>query len=536
MAEEKILIVDDDLANAVLCQRLLERAGFKPQVATNANDALHTLRATAYDLLITDIRMPDLDGFELMAQAAQSTPDLAILVITGFGTVENAVKALRLGADGLILKPIARSGELVETVKSVLQKRQNKLDALRLKFLRPLFDVGEHFYSETTPDCLAALVTEDICNQTNSAISGILVHEKDSTGWHILAGKNLPPLELSVQQSALIENTMDSANEHAAVLETSVEDIPDAALKTWLRSHALGGVVYAPVGRKNRNYIFFAIRENSKPLWGGPDKELFAILARQAAVALENADLYNELKEFIQQLEDSQRSLIMAEKMAALGRLMASLAHELNNPLQGVQNCLHLAEMTDLPENQRQEFIQMARREVERVSKMAQTAMEYHRPSHVDINPENIKHLLDSVLTLLDAQLRENQIEVVRSSSGADLDVPMIRDKVQQVVLNLVLNAQDALSTVDHPKKIWIDVADHENGIEICIEDNGPGLDPAIEQRLFEPFVSTKAYGSGLGLAISYELIVDVHGGELGFVPPVHAQGARVRIVLPRRE
>jgi len=536
MAEEKILIVDDDLANAVLCQRLLQRAGFQPQVATNANDGLRSLRASPYDLLITDIRMPDLDGFELMAQAAQSNPDLAILVITGFGTVENAVKALRLGADGLILKPIARSGELVETVKSVLQKRQNKLDALRLKFLRPLFDVGEHFYSETTPECLADLVTEDICAHTNSAFSGILVRDKASTGWRMLAGKNLTPFELSNQHSELVQQSMGSVTDHSAVLETSVEDVPDPTMKAWLQSHSLGGVVYAPVGRKNRNFIFFAIRENSKPLWGGPDKELFAILARQAAVALENADLYNELKEFIHQLEESQRSLIMAEKMAALGRLMASLAHELNNPLQGVQNCLHLAAMTDLPENQRQEFIQMARREVERVSKMAQTAMEYHRPTQVDINLVNINGLLDSVLTLLDAQLRESQIEVVRSSPEVDLEVPVIRDKVQQVVLNLMLNALDALSTVDHPQKIWIDLSELENGIEICIEDNGPGLDPSIEHRLFEPYVSTKAYGSGLGLAISYELIVDVHGGELGFVPPVHAQGARVRIVLPRRE
>src|SRR3972149_9345905 len=155
-------------------------------------------------------------------------------------------------------------------------------------------------------------------------------------------------------------------------------------------------MVCVPVKRAKNSYLFYAIRSHAQPEWENPDLELIVIFARQAAVALENARLYNELKDFIRQLEESQRSLIMAEKMAALGRLMASLAHELNNPLQSVQNCLHLADRSDLPESQRQEFITLARQEVERVSALAQTALEYYRPQRLVRPPGDLLGLLGS--------------------------------------------------------------------------------------------------------------------------------------------
>jgi len=87
MSGEKILIVDDDLAHALLCQKLLDRAGYQPQSVDHAAEALERLQNGSFDLLITDIRMPDMDGFELLSQAAKMDPGLAILMMTGFGTV-----------------------------------------------------------------------------------------------------------------------------------------------------------------------------------------------------------------------------------------------------------------------------------------------------------------------------------------------------------------------------------------------------------------------------------------------------------------
>lgn len=535
MAGEKILIVDDDQANALLCQHLLENAGYQALAVYNSAEALATLRSSPFELLITDIRMPDMDGFALMALASHSNPDLAILLMTGFGTVENAVKALRFGADGLLLKPLSNGGELLETVDSVLKKQQDKLDSMRLKAIRPLFDISEHFFSETTPDTLSQLIVDDICEQTQSAISGIIICGEELSDCSLLAGKNVIEFPLVENENKIGDWMVQIFANGPAVLLKRDQPIMQPFAE-WMLTNHYRDMVCAPIEKAKRKFLFFAIRTDDQPEWRKPDLELMAIFARQAAIAFENAQLYNDLKGFIRQLEDSQRNLILAEKMAALGRLMASLAHELNNPLQGVQNCLHLAERTDLPESQRQEFIEIARKEVERVSGLAQNAMEYYRPSSLSPRPVELLGLLDTVFNLLEPQLKENKIQVIRSYPDSPVILPVIRDHIQQVMLNLMLNAMDAISSKPDPRLIWVEVSESDREIEISVEDNGSGLAQAVEERLFEPFVTTKISGSGLGLSISYELIVEVHGGELSFVPPQRGKGARVQIILPRRE
>ena len=535
MAGEKILIVDDDLAHALLCQRLLERAGYQARAVNNTADALNSLKSTACDLLITDIRMPDMSGFELMSLVTQSNPDLAILLMTGFGTVENAVQALRFGADGLLLKPLSSAGELVETVASVLQKRQTKLDALRLNVLHPLFAISEHIFAETTPELLSSLIVNDVRDQTQSSVTGIFINDGQDTHWEVFAGSTLMPQAQSVASPRIDKflNEISTVDPYSLVNHA---DLRLGAMSAWMKANDYRDMVCVPVKRAKNSYLFYAIRSHAQPEWENPDLELIVIFARQAAVALENAQLYNELKDFISQLEESQRSLIMAEKMAALGRLMASLAHELNNPLQSVQNCLHLAGRSDLPESQRQEFITLARQEVERVSALAQTAMEYYRPKRLVRQPVDLLGLLESVLSLIEPQLRGKQITVSREFPDHSLEIIVIRDHIQQVILNLLLNAMDAVSAKPNHRQIWIEVNDLQSEVELFIEDNGSGISPEVEERLFEPFVTTKPVGSGLGLSISYELIVDVHGGELGFVHPLHGQGARVRVLLPRKD
>lgn len=535
MAGEKILIVDDDLAHAMLCQRLLERASYQALAVNNTTDALNHLKSTAYDLLITDIRMPDMSGFELMNLAAQSNPDLAILLMTGFGSVENAVQALRFGADGLLLKPLSSAGELVDTVASVLQKRQTKLDALRLNVLHPLFAISEHIFAETTPELLSNLIVNDVRDQAQSAVTGIFIKGGPDSLWKVFAGSNLALLPQS-DVSSRLDQALDQIAKIDPYILLHRSDPRMGNMSGWMKANGYRDMACTTVKRAKNSYLFYAIRSDDQPVWESPDLELLVIFARQAAVALENAQLYNESKDYIQQLEDSQRSLIMAEKMAALGRLMASLAHELNNPLQGVQNCLHLAARSDLPESQRQEFILMARQEVERVSALAQTAMEYYRPRRLIRQSVELIGLLETVLNLVEPQLRNNHITVRREFPVQPIQIEVIRDNIQQVILNLLLNAMDALAAHPDERTIWIEVIEGENEVEVFIEDSGSGVSPDVAERLFEPFVSTKAEGSGLGLSISYELIVDVHGGELDFAPPQHGLGARVRMLLPRKE
>ena len=115
------------------------------------------------DLLLVDIRMPQISGFDLIAHTKQHQPDTAVLVMTGFGTVEMAIQALRQGVDGLVLKPFDVGGELVQAVQQALDDNQKKRDIARIQALRPLFDIIESFLAETHPEHLLELVLSAVC-------------------------------------------------------------------------------------------------------------------------------------------------------------------------------------------------------------------------------------------------------------------------------------------------------------------------------------------------------------------------------------
>ena len=124
-----VLIVDDEVGIVKLCERLLTRAGFRVSAFTKPQQAMNYLRGERVDLLLVDIRMPEVDGFSVVAFAKEHQPDIATLVMTGFGTVETAIKALRRGVDGLILKPFEKGEELVEAARQALVDSQRKRDA-----------------------------------------------------------------------------------------------------------------------------------------------------------------------------------------------------------------------------------------------------------------------------------------------------------------------------------------------------------------------------------------------------------------------
>src|SRR6266511_6418644 len=136
-----ILVVDDEPGIALLCKRLLTLAGYFVETFTDPQEAVNFLTQNHIDLLLVDIRMPEVDGFEVIDHTKRHQPDAAILVMTGFGTVETAIRALRQGVDGLILKPFERHDELLSSVRQVLTDNQRKRDTARMQALRPLFNV-----------------------------------------------------------------------------------------------------------------------------------------------------------------------------------------------------------------------------------------------------------------------------------------------------------------------------------------------------------------------------------------------------------
>jgi signal transduction histidine kinase/CheY-like chemotaxis protein len=525
MEHSSVIVLDDEPGIALLCKRLLTRAGFEVTSFTDSHKALNELTRRRFDLLLVDIRMPDMDGFEVIAHAQQSQPDGAVLVMTGFGTVETAIRALRQGVDGLLLKPFEKAEELLSAVQQALSDKQKKLDAARIQTLRPLFSVTESLLSETHPQRLLDLILSAVCGHLSCAQAAYYQLDPSSGELNLRDGRGILPFDAEPDaQSVLVAQ--------AVKLESPVvvnaQGPGDPALQSELTRRGLAAAMFVPVNRPGVRSLLYAGRETGQAPFREADLEMFLILARQAVVAMENARLYAELRDYVRRVEESQQALLQAEKMAAAGRLTASIAHEINNPLQAVQNCIHLAGREDLPMEKRNEYFELARSELDRLRLTVQRMLDFYRPNAVAPQPVDLAELLNHVLGLMGKQLEERNIRITKNVPSSLPRVKAVTSQIQQVFINLILNAYDAMSTGG---ELEITARATRDGVEFTFQDSGPGVPSGKGLNIFEPFVSTKEGGTGLGLTVSYN-IVTAHGGALELIP-AREPGACFRVYIP---
>jgi signal transduction histidine kinase/CheY-like chemotaxis protein len=565
----KVLVIDDERGVVQLCQRLLERHGYEVKTALTPQTGLDFLSEELFDLILLDIRMPGMDGFQVMQLARQKQPDLAVLMITGHGTIELAVQALRDGADGLALKPFT-ADELIQSVQQAISQNLMKREMSRTKSLQPLFEFSNQLFSELTPARLRRLVVESICKYlfcTAALLIRIPVNRAPSK--NRLAAQiqkqiffcDVPPdaeekAQLSRCLAELTERSMQSQMIEQGSLQSpnGIRFLMTAPAQLHIpisTSNHQEGLEHLSATRHlegNHEWLVLAairetgdttseIHSGGQNSFANADTDLLSILSHQAATAIENALLTSELRTHIRKLKESQRLLLQAEKMAAAGRLMASIAHEINNPLQAVQNCIHLAQRTELSQESRQDFLEMAQNELDRLSKTVTQMLDFHRPLNSDRRPVDLNSVLQRTIKLMSPKFEEHLIELSFDFDPTLPSVLSVADQIQQVFLNLVLNAVEAMPRGGKLRIITRTLA--KNWVEISFQDSGTGIDPKIRKRIFDPFTSAKIGGTGLGLSISLGIIT-AHGGTLELVDNnnqdhtnLDLPGACFRIRLP---
>ncbi len=517
----RVVVVDSNEGVLRLCQRVLERAGFEAAAFEQPYAALDYLEQHTADVLIADSDIPAMNGFALMQQARLLQPNLAVVIMSRYDTIERAVEALNQGANGLLLKPFERM-MLVESVWRAVAHRQRQEETARMAALRPLFDVAEALLSERRLAPLQTLVVEKVQEVLPGSAVGLYLWEEGAAEeGQVLAsvGKVLPP-------NAPLWQTVPP-HRHPLRLDIQSGDEDDRAL---LEAYGWSSALLTVVPREERRYALLVAREQMPFFHEEVDATALGILARLAATALESARLYEALRSSLEELRRSQRALAQAEKMAAVGRLTGSLAHEVNNPIQAVRNSLYLATHPEVDPSRRAEYLRLATEEIERLSALVHRMLNFYRPGKAERRKVALATLVGRVLGLLAAQLEKHHITVVREMPADLPPVYGVEDQLQQVVLNLVLNAMEAM-----PEGGRLFVLGWAEGdrVVLAVEDTGPGIAPEVRDNLFEPLVSTKDTGTGLGLAVSYNIIAD-HGGHLALGEPTRGTGAAFRVVLPK--
>jgi len=273
-----------------------------------------------------------------------------------------------------------------------------------------------------------------------------------------------------------------------------------------IRGELIGALAVAFIGEGERNFTL-------------EDVDRLATLAAPAALAIEHSRLFDELGARVRQLQETQAQLVQAGKLSAVGQLVSGVAHELNNPLSVVIGYGQLLKGRQLPSDLRGPIDLMVA-QGERMAKIVQGLLLFSRQRKPERAPVDLPAVIEQTVALRTTRLRLSGIRVVTEHAA---DVPPAEGDVhqlQQVFLNLLLNAEHAILSGGVGDTIHIRAYPRTEGdrrwVVVEFEDNGPGIPAEIMPRIFEPFFTTKKVGegTGLGLSLSYG-IIQQHAGRL---------------------
>lgn len=244
-----------------------------------------------------------------------------------------------------------------------------------------------------------------------------------------------------------------------------------------------------------------------------------------------------EMQRREQELRDKQEQLVQAGKLATLGELTTGVAHELNNPLNNiglfVGNAIDLMELGSADRERCLRELESAMQQVRKASEIISHLRTFGRAAPVSREPVPINEVIRRALSLMQEQLRLRQIEVEINLCDSDTTVIGNAIQLEQVFINLLTNARDAVAA--SPKRmISIECAIKGEVVELSFSDSGPGIPGELEQRIFDPFFTTKEVGkgTGLGLSITYGILKEHHGTiTVAKKPP--GEGATFLVQLP---
>jgi PAS domain S-box-containing protein len=231
-----------------------------------------------------------------------------------------------------------------------------------------------------------------------------------------------------------------------------------------------------------------------------------------------------------------REQLIHSERLAAIGQLVSGVAHELNNPLQSVVGFTELLLEGERREEARGDLEQI-RAEANRAAKIVRNLLAFVRRPSAHREAVDLNQVVASTLALREYELRGSGVRV---ETGYAPDLPAVianREEIQQILLNLILNAEHAMRSGGAKGRLDVRTRAIADGVAVEVEDSGPGVPEALAGQIFEPFFTTKEVGQGTGLGLSIALgIAESHGGTLALVPSKPPGGACFRLVLPSGE
>jgi PAS domain S-box-containing protein len=505
----KLLIVDDEELIRLNLRALLEDLGYRVTEAANGREGLDAFDRERPDLVLADLRMPVMDGLTMIAALREKSPETPIIVISGVGTVREAVDSLRLGAWDYLIKPVPHAERLDIIICHVLDKarlvRENRIYREHLEKSAEALRASEERYA------LAVEGANDVIWDVN-LITGETYHSKRLKN---ILGYEENEIPAYINAREWRERT--HPDDYQRVIE---------ARDSYLEGRVPVFEVEFQVRHKDGNYRWVACR-------GACVRDSQGRPCRMAGSLTD-----------ITERKNLEQQILQSQKMESVAILAGGVAHEFNNLLTAISGYGQMLQESISPDDElSQESVGNVLKAAERAAELTTSLLAFSRKQIIKPEPVQVDAIINQARTLIQGVVG-NDIEFGVNFSDKTLLVKADMGQMVQVLTNLATNARDAMphggrllittskAVVKEGSEARYDVAAPGEYAVISVSDTGKGIDKDLE-KIFEPFYSTKKVGegTGLGLSIAYGIIKQ-HSGSI-MVSSEPGKGTTFNIYLP---
>jgi len=475
MDKKRILIVDDELLILRIISDILSKEGYEVKTAINFHNASQLLEEEKFDVVISDIRMPEKSGIDLLEHVRNINSDIPVILMTGFASLETAVEAVKQGAHDYLTKPLDFN-KLKRIVSQSIERHE--LLSSNKKLVKELQEINSNLEIKVSER------TRELLNILNSANESIVTTDLD------LIIKTTNPKTVEIYGKDCVGKKLDEL---------------------------IGGVNFDTIIPKILKDSSYITKHEIK--FG--DKHLELSLSQLVDFDTKEAFGVIVITDDITEKKKLEVQLLQSAKMSAVGQLAAGVAHEFNNVLSGIVGYTSLAMSRNDVEKIREDLTvvdKASNRAIEVVRKL----LAFSRQKDERYSLTNLDDVVEDSVSLVSNTLEKEGVKVLKHF-GKTPPVKVNQGEIQQVILNLVINAKHAIDAnteiTSEDKVIGITTEAVEGFVKLDISDTGVGIPKENIPKIFEPFFTTKDKnskepGTGLGLPITYA-IIERHGGSI---------------------
>jgi two-component system, LuxR family, sensor kinase FixL len=486
---EQILLVDDNPINLQILYKTLQGSGYRLLLAKNGQSALDIARRAKPSLVLLDVMMPDMDGFEVCTalKADSDTAEIAVIFLSALGDSQAKVRGFAVGGVDYIAKPF-QSDEVVARVRTHIKiHRLEQHLALRNSELEA-----------ENQQILNAIEEGIIGIDADARVSFINPAAARITGWSAADMIGEPLQSIPILQGV-------GGNQEPILFNRALQ---------------AGQVVHSDMEliRTREGHLLPVELTLSARKEGGA-----VLVLRDISTWLEHEEMLRRARE---EMESQRQHLVHMERLSSSGEMAAGIAHEVNQPLTALVNyaqvgrrLLERASVDGEGVNREKlvELLDKINTQAVRASEVIKRLRSYIKKPDAGRTRVDLNQLLQEVVTLAEVDARINDVPIHLEFESGLPQIMVEVVQIQQVALNLLRNAMEAMQNVPDKQYGVVVRTGLENGyVSFSVIDRGSGVSEESQQQLFRPFFTTKSNGMGVGLSIC-QSIVQTHAGEIGY-------------------